>query len=120
MKDSRKALGHKGETLAVLYLEGKGYEIIERNFRCRRGEIDIIAQKENELIFIEVRSRSTNNYGSAIESINYRKQQRIRTLALIYMQRKQRQEVNCSFDVITFQFTGAGENPVIHHYPRAF
>lgn len=118
--DNRKALGQKGETLAVLYLEGKGYQIIERNFRCRRGEIDIIAQKDNELIFIEVRSRSTGNYGAAIESINYRKQQRIRTLALIYMQRNQRQEVNCSFDVITFRFTGDVEKPVINHYPRVF
>ena len=63
----------KGEDLAVKYLQNHGYKIVERNFRKGYGEIDIICTKDNVSIFIEVKTRTTNLYGGALESISYHK-----------------------------------------------
>ena len=70
-KNENKIKGNLGENIACEYLEKDGYQIITRNFNCFYGEIDIIAIKNSELIFIEVKTRCQNEYGQPIEAINF-------------------------------------------------
>lgn len=81
----RKNLGREGELAVKALLEQKGYCILETNFRTRTGEIDIIAAQGSTLVFLEVKTRSSMNCGIPEEAITFRKQQRIRRLALEYM-----------------------------------
>jgi len=84
------------------YLEGKGLTLLARNYHCRRGEIDIIMQDGNFLVFIEVRYRKNDHFGSAAESVTRQKQQRLLTTADYYLQNeKQNADNACRFDVIT-------------------
>ena len=69
----KKEFGNKGEDIAIEYLEKRGYIILERNFYCRQGEIDIIAKDKNEIVFIEVKSRSSIQYGCPSEAVNKQK-----------------------------------------------
>lgn len=90
MSRLKKNTGDAGEESAVIFLKKKGYRIVERNFRTRNGEIDIIAidhsEKEKTLVFIEVKTRQSNEYGSAVESITYYKLQAMRRTAMFYQQ----------------------------------
>ena len=74
----RKQLGDNAEETARQYLEQKGYRTVQKNFRCKTGEIDLIMQKEDYLIFVEVRSRSHNRYGEPLETVEYTKQKKIK------------------------------------------
>ncbi|MEW5705963.1 MAG: YraN family protein [Actinomycetota bacterium] len=78
-------LGESGENLAVLYLKRKSFRIVERNFRTKIGEIDIIAIKDNTLVFCEVKTRLNKSYGYPFESITPRKQEKIRNVAQIFL-----------------------------------
>lgn len=90
--------------MAVNYLENNGFQILERNFHCKMGEIDIIAFKDNIIRFIEVKYRGSDAYGFAIQSISPRKQQRIYNTAQFYlMKNKTYEQHEYSFDVITIQ-----------------
>ena len=90
----------EGEKIATKYLETIGYLIKERNFKSKSGEIDIIAQKDDQIIFIEVKTRSSNNYGSGIEAINKIKQKHILITAAYYAFINHIEESNIQFDVI--------------------
>jgi len=81
----RKELGDTGEKLARDFLKKKGYKIRETNFRCREGEIDIIAQKKDCLVFIEVRTKTSTDFGSPEESLTFAKKERLITSALTYL-----------------------------------
>ncbi|MEE8429082.1 MAG: YraN family protein [Gammaproteobacteria bacterium] len=82
-----KLQGRAGEDLACRYLQQQGMRLMVRNYRCRRGEIDLIMLHGDSLVFIEVRYRHRPDYGSAAESIDLRKQQKISRCALHYLQR---------------------------------
>lgn len=84
MKNNRNT-GDIGERYACKYLEKQGYNIIERNFRCKFGEIDIIARKKNVINFIEVRTKSSKLFGTPQESIVWKKKERLYNLALTYI-----------------------------------
>ncbi|MGI6360856.1 MAG: YraN family protein [Bacillota bacterium] len=99
MTDSRLKTGRDGEEMAVLALEKRGYQIIERNFRRREGEIDIIAVKNNCLYFVEVRTRRGGGFGRAVESVNRQKRLQMQRIAEIYLAELGR-EINCEFLVI--------------------
>ncbi|CAM3398359.1 MULTISPECIES: YraN family protein [Brevibacillus] len=86
MRDKRRILGQKGEELAGLFLQEKGYHILDRNVRSRQGEIDIIALDGHTLVFVEVRTRTQPTYGTAGESVTWRKRNKLRELALSYLQ----------------------------------
>lgn len=114
-------LGKFGEDTACRYLIKNGYKILIRNFRCRLGEIDIIAQKEGVLCFIEVKTRISQKYGKPAEAVTINKQKRIYRCAEYYMQVKG--IIQCmpvlSFDVIEI----LKEGDVItefNHYPHCF
>jgi putative endonuclease len=82
----RGETGALGEKLAQDFLKKRGYRIVETNYRCRRGEIDIIARHKDCLVFIEVRTKSNLNFGTPEESISSTKKARMRTSAAFYLQ----------------------------------
>ncbi len=96
-------LGRIGEDAAVKLLEAKGYEVLERNYRRSCGEIDIIAEKDAEISFIEVKTRRNADYGRPCESVDYRKQRHIRDTAIFYLREDCAQRggyARMNFDVI--------------------
>ncbi len=92
--------GWQGEQQAAQYLRAHGYRILECNYRCVVGEIDIIADHHGTLCFIEVKSRSGLGFGFPAESVNRSKQRRIARVASHYLQKNQRKDVPCRFDVV--------------------
>lgn len=101
-----KELGRRGEELAVGFLKKRGYKIIERNYRCRRGEIDIVAQDKKEIVFIEVKTRRSLRYGLPEEAISFYKREHIIKVGLIYLQQHRLEEVNARFDVVSISMEG--------------
>ena len=82
----RKEVGSRGEKLAVDFLKRRGYKIIQRNFRCREGEIDIIAQQGDCLVFVEVRTKKGSRFGTPEESVTLSKREKLISLANAYLQ----------------------------------
>ena len=98
---SDKELGALGEELARRYLSACGYKILLRNFRCVLGEIDVIARHRDTLVFVEVKTRASEEMGSPAESVTARKRARLARLASFYMHRYGIQDVPCRFDVVS-------------------
>ena len=98
----RQEIGKWGENLACKYLEKNNYKIIERNFLCHQGEIDIIAKDRNqrEIIFIEVKTRSNLKYGNPAEAVNKEKQRHIKQAAKYYIYRNSLTSLAIRVDVI--------------------
>ncbi|HEC78234.1 MAG TPA: YraN family protein [candidate division WOR-3 bacterium] len=88
MRYNKTELGRKGERLAREYLTSRGFIIVAHNFRCRFGEIDLIARKEKAFRFIEVKFRTGTEYGLPQESVVRRKQQKIRTTAMLWLKQR--------------------------------
>lgn len=119
-RSSRRERGQRGEGAAADFLEKLGYKIQARNFRTRYGEIDLIASDGDTLIFVEVRSRYTANLGPPEESISYKKRARLRQLALLYLSAYPGSWKGLRFDVVTVNYTGRMEQPLIKLYQNAF
>lgn len=96
----KQKLGERGELLSKKYLIDRGYYLLSSNFRTKLGEIDIIAQLGNLIVFIEVKTRKTVAYGLPREAVNYRKQLTIKKVAQQYIQQKKIKDVDFRFDVI--------------------
>ena len=101
MSYSRKALGNWGEETAKQYLIDKGYFLLDQNWRTQVGELDLIMLDRGIVVFIEVRTKSTSQFGTAIESINYKKQQKLLVTAQSYLQRKKWWNRTTRFDLVT-------------------
>lgn len=86
---SRKKKGEEGEGIAAKYLAGKGFTMVTRNFRCKGGEIDLIATRSGELHFIEVKTRSNAGFGAPAESVNLHKQKRLSRAAFMFLAQNQ-------------------------------
>ena len=95
-----KIEGTGGEILAVNFLKKKKYKILETNFSNHVGEIDIIAEKDGVIVFVEVKRRQTLQYGRPIEAVDTRKQNKIRKVAEIYLMLKNKTLADVTFDVI--------------------
>lgn len=116
--DARPALGKGGEERAAKLLRSKGFTIVERNFRCREGEIDVIARRGDTLVFCEVKTRRTDRWGTPGEAVGWRKQQRLRQLAAIWLQQHRPGRVKVRFDVVSVI---VGQRDVyVTHIPDAF
>lgn len=100
--------GELGEDIAVNYLKSAGYGIIERNYRCVFGEIDIVARDGGILVFVEVRSRKTDRYGEPGESIGLNKKMKISKVALNYLKGNSLQGCKARFDVVTVKMSSCG------------
>ena len=111
--DERQELGRLGETRAAEYLAGQGYKIREKNFRCREGEIDLIATKDDFLVFIEVKTRKAGSPVHPSLSVTPRKQQKVRQVGGIYCAAHPRLTLQPRFDVVSVEI-GAGKDSVEH------
>jgi putative endonuclease len=114
---NKREVGGYGEQLAADYLTAKGYRIIERNFNCRTGEIDIIAWHGDCLVFVEVKYRKNLNYGHPAEAVSKPKQRSIKQTALYYIMLNKIADTDMRFDVIAILDTG---QPEIEHIENAF
>lgn len=110
-------LGKKGEDLAVNYLVNKGYRILERNWRSGHKEIDIIAQIDDILVVVEVKTRKSNDYGEPDIAVGVMKQRMLTWAADAYVRYKNL-EVDIRFDILSIVFTDRG--PEIEHIEDAF
>jgi len=99
-----KELGDLGERLAVKFLRRGGYGILARKYRCKFGEIDIVAKDRNTLVFVEVRSRTDPGYGHPYESIDYRKREHIKRVAVEFLKRFDLFDRDCRFDCVSVLF----------------
>ena len=111
---SKRKTGAEYEQKAGAYLEGQGYEILEYNYRCRTGEIDIVARDGEYLVFCEVKYRADARTGHPAEAVDARKQRRISKCALYYLTRHGLADQACRFDVVSF------EGEAVTLYPNAF
>ena len=116
--DPRPQLGRAGEDMAAGHLRRQGYEIVERNFRCREGELDLIARKEGVLVFCEVKTRRADRWGEPSEAVGWEKQRRIRRLAAHWMGLRAPGRVEVRFDVISI--IASGGTPQLTHIVDAF
>lgn len=98
-KTDRQRDGQAGEDRALAYLRQRGMRLIERNFRCKGGEIDLVLSEADTLVFVEVRKRADRSHGGAAASITAAKQRRLLLAAQLYLQRY-REPPACRFDVI--------------------
>ncbi len=119
MHPSKQKLGKWGEEQASKYLTHSGYKILRRNYRCRLGEIDIIAKKDNMFIFAEVKTRTNTAYGSPAEAVSYKKQWRYEKLALYYLNEAGYTNVTCRFDILEV-LVNYDNSFYINHIPNAF
>jgi putative endonuclease len=117
MTNKRLSLGRWGEKIALDFLKDQGMKILEKNFRCSAGEIDIIARSGRHIVFVEVKTRSSNLFGTPQEAVNQRKQQQIIRVAQWYLEQKPL-NLQPRFDVLAIR-TGEG-NPSFEHIPDAF
>lgn len=103
MAGNRRKIGTEKEGLAAEFLEKKGFRILEKNFSCRQGEIDLIARAKGQiLVFVEVKYRADDKNGWPEEAVNYQKQRKIRKAAEVYLyQNRHFMEWQCRFDVVS-------------------
>jgi putative endonuclease len=115
----RQALGAFGERVAAAHLEAKGYSILERNYRRREGEIDIVAVAGGCLVFVEVRTRRGQERGSAVESVSPAKGTRLAALAEAYCQDRPDLPPDRRIDVVAVELSPAGRLLNIQHIENA-
>ena len=104
------ARGGQWEQVALEWLQGKGWRLVERNYHCRLGEIDLIMRDADVLVFVEVRYRKSAGFGSAVESVDRRKQQKLLLAARHYLRQWSGAEPVCRFDVVAI--SGAGGSAI--------
>ncbi len=113
------SLGKYGEEIAVAYLKGRKYAVLDRNYRCKCGEVDIVAREGKTLVFVEVKTRRNDSYGPPQLSVTQFKQRQISKAALLYLSSKKMENVPARFDVIAICLL-ENDNPRIEHIMNAF
>jgi putative endonuclease len=118
MSRYRVCLGKTGEDLACRELERRGYAILARRYRRRGGELDIIAQDGQTLVFVEVKARGDRAFGNAAQAVTMLKQRRMTRLAIDYVTRHRLEGRPCRFDVVAIHIDSGC--PVVEVFPNAF
>ncbi len=118
MLNQRQQFGKESEQLAATYLKRKGYRIIETNYRCPVGEIDIIARQKGILVFVEVKARRSSRFGSPKAAVTATKQRKLSMAALDYLKRENLINARARFDVVAIDTTGG--KPDIEVVTNAF
>jgi putative endonuclease len=116
---ARQGLGRTGERLAAEALLSKGYHILERNFRCRQGEIDLVAEDEQDLIFVEVKARRGVSFGLPEDAITSHKRRKLVEVASYYLDLHACSERSWRIDVVAVQFSSSGKLEEIRIYEHA-
>ncbi len=107
----KQETGKRGEQLACKALEKKGYRILEKNYRCRHGEIDMVARRRDYLVFIEVRSKTGPAFGTPEESVTAAKKQKLMATALDYLSRHDNLPENWRIDFVAVEIDPTGGKP---------
>lgn len=114
-----KALGAKGEEAAARFLERRGYDIVDRNWSCKAGEIDIVAKDERYLVFVEVKTRTSLDAGLPEEAVGAEKRRRYEILAAYYLQDHDYVDMPVRFDVVAL-LVCENDRALIRHHIDAF
>lgn len=117
MKFKNRQTGHLAENLAAAALQEKGYQLLERNFSNRFGEIDLIAKDNGILVFVEVKAKKGTDFGMPEEMINSYKLKRVQNMATIYMKGK---NLPCRIDVVAVILSSADELISLTHYENVY
>jgi putative endonuclease len=105
IRDTTNIIGQKAEENACFYLQKHGLRLLTKNYRCALGEIDLIMQDQQEIVFVEVRTRKNPYHATAIESVDFHKQKKIISTATHFLSHKKMlDKVNCRFDVIGISY----------------
>jgi putative endonuclease len=119
--DRRVRVGKRGEDLACGELVRRGYEVLDRRYRTRYGEIDIIARHQGVLVFVEVKARTTGRYGTGLEAVTAWKRRRLAAMASDYLARRHLENWPCRFDVVAVTLAAeTGAAPLVEVISGAF
>ena len=119
MSLQRKEVGARGEKLAADFLKKRGYRILQKNFRCREGEIDIIAQKDECIVFVEVRTKKSTAFGTPEESVTLAKREKLISLANTYIQDYDKPPQSWRIDVVAVELTPDNRVSRLEHIENA-
>lgn len=108
-EDGRRTLGRWGESVAATHLQAKGYVIVERNWRCRAGEIDLVAQQGETLVFVEVKTRRGRDFGAPEEGITSRKAQKLLQIGQQYVAERELDDVDWRIDLVAVELDKSGK-----------
>lgn len=120
MSHQRLDLGKLGEDLALQHILQQQYQIIQRNFRCKTGEIDIIAKDRHIVVFIEVRAKTSDAYGPAYNMVTPSKHKQVKRVALHYISQQNLINTQFRFDVIGITFQPGSDDYQLDHIQNAF
>ncbi len=115
----QQELGRRGEDAAAAYLERTGMTVVERNWRCKAGEVDLVALDGSEIVFVEVKTRKTTATGQPEEAVTPAKQRRYKRLAEAYLQQAGLSDVTVRFDVVSLLVV-AEDRALLRHHRSAF
>lgn len=118
-KDGRKKLGQWGEAVAATHLQAKGLRILARNWRCRQGEIDLVAQDGPELVFVEVKTRRGRSQGTPEEALTPRKAKQLLRLGQLYLAKHDLDDVDWRVDLVAVELDAGGKLLRCEHIPDA-
>jgi putative endonuclease len=118
-EDGRRVLGRWGESVAATHLEAKGYVILERNWRCRLGEIDLVAQTGETLVFVEVKTRRGRDFGMPEEGVTLRKSQKLLAIGQQYVFDHALEDVNWRIDLVAVELDKRGKLLRCEHVENA-
>lgn len=116
--NSRQILGRQGERVAEQFLQSQGYKLVERNYRCRGGEVDLILLDRRVIVFVEVKTRTGHRFGSPLEAVPRRKQRRMSLAARLFLHEKKLHQRDARFDVVGISWPGGV--PLVEHVKNAF
>ena len=115
----RSSLGERGETAACGFLEAQGYKILEKNYKCKLGEIDVITRRQGRLAFVEIKTRTSTQFGTPQEAVNLQKQEKIFKVAQWYLKEKKILKSPIAFDVVAILWK-EGQTPEMRLIADAF
>jgi len=103
------SVGERGEMIAWDYLKKQGYEIVEKNYRCSLGEMDVVAKEKGQLVFVEIKTRRTDRFGLPEEAVHLAKQKKLIRLTHWYLKETHQEEKAVRFDVLAIRYPEKGE-----------
>jgi putative endonuclease len=118
LNNGKQVLGKEGERIAEQYLKKKGYRLVERNYRCAAGELDLIVLDHRVVVFVEVKTRTGDGFGSPFEAVEFRKQRKMIQAAQYFLAEKKLQQRDARFDVVGISWPG--RDPMVEHIENAF
>ena len=118
VNNAKQVLGREGERVAEQFLKQKGFKIVERNYRCAAGELNLIVLDKRVVVFVEVKTRTGLGFGTPLEAVAYHKQQKMIQAAQYFLSEKGLHQRDARFDVVGISWPG--REPVVEHIENAF